>query len=156
VKLFVAAAGPLGVPVAEELVRACWSIEALYYDAASPQRAVYENFQKRVSFPIRPVAHADWALLWSSLPQDDAMLFLIGCPEPANPQGFKDIYALQAGLLPSQAGPDAASWARWRGATPRRASRSTGAARNPTAASCSSRNPAPSPTATTRALSARN
>jgi UDP-4-amino-4-deoxy-L-arabinose formyltransferase / UDP-glucuronic acid dehydrogenase (UDP-4-keto-hexauronic acid decarboxylating) len=104
VKLFVAAAGPLGVPVAEELVRACWSIEALY-----------ENFQKRVSFPIRPVAHADWALLWSSLPQDDAMLFLIGCPEPANPQGFKDIYALQAGLLPSQAGPDAASWALARG-----------------------------------------
>ncbi len=118
-KAVVAAAGPLGVAVAEELVRACWTIHALHYDAAGPEAPSYEKFQKQVSFPLRPVPRDGWPGLWDSLPWDaETMLFLIGCPEPParGPRGRGvNIYALQPGLLPSQAGPDAHLWALYRG-----------------------------------------
>jgi hypothetical protein len=115
----IAAAGPLGVPVAEELVRACWGIDTLYYDESNAPAGVYEKFRKHVSFAVKEVPEKDCTWFWKNLRFDsEAMLFLIGAPEPplevlkTKPETF---YALQPGLLPEQAGADAASWALYKG-----------------------------------------
>lgn len=111
----VVAAGPLGVPVAEELVRACWGIDTLYYAGSAADKTAYETFRRHVSFAVKEVPDGDWSWFWKNLRfSAEGMLFLIGSPEPAwedlktKPESF---YALQPGLLPDQAGPDAAAWA---------------------------------------------
>ncbi|HRY30225.1 MAG TPA: hypothetical protein P5079_09350 [Elusimicrobiota bacterium] len=116
-KAFVAAAGPFALPVAEELVRACWGIETLFYDARSgADREAFEKFAKQVSFPVRPVPGGDWEKFWQSLAApSEVLLFLIGAVEPETPLRFSSVYSLQAGLLPGQAGPDPLPWALWKG-----------------------------------------
>jgi hypothetical protein len=107
--------------VAEDLVRACWGVHTLYHETSPGDEADWAAFQKQVSFPVKPVPAGGWTdRFWAGLgtPEDEGMLFIIGAPEPrlsVLPKGFSKVYALQAGLLPQQAGPDAASWALARG-----------------------------------------
>lgn len=115
----VAARGLWGVPIVEELVRACWGIDSLYYDAAPPGGPAYEEMQRRVSFRVRAVPGGDWNRFWKTLEASPgSMLFLVGCPEPEEDparRGFDKVYVLHWGLLPGQAGPDAVRWALARG-----------------------------------------